>query len=163
MLYAVRKPDIAPADTPITNSGITVNAQNPSDDIHEVSGGVDSSNKQISSQHPSTTADFVIFLNGISNDDGDNFTAPITASWRTQPGSFTSFSSESGTVSFPNKYDLHYQFVKIPVTYNSSLYSESYGSYESFYLNITGATNASIGNATATELVVKGAGSPNVP
>ena len=85
LLFAVLKPAITPADTAVTNAGITVNAENPSDDIHLVSGSVDPSNKQISSAHPTTTADFVILLLGISNNNGNNFTAPISASCARSP------------------------------------------------------------------------------
>jgi hypothetical protein len=105
LVFAAQVPVEKPADTTMVNSGITVNAGDPSDDIHLVASNADPSNHQLSASHPSGTADFVIFLGGISRNDGNNFTAPITASWHTQGnGSTTAFTASTGTARFINKY-----------------------------------------------------------
>jgi hypothetical protein len=155
----VQKPSVSAPDTVVTNSGILANAQNPSDDIHQVSNKVDPCNHQDSAKYPNTTADFVIFLSGISNHDGDNFTAPITVFWKTQGnGSTNAFTSESGSITFTNKYAPHYQTIKIPVHYDPSIKGPV-----SFNLIITSVVNGSIGTSTAVEYIVNSAGSGGAP
>jgi hypothetical protein len=161
---SIERPYLAPADTPVANAGIEVNAQDPSDYIHLIyATNPDPTNHQLSPHHTQGTADFVIFLSGISNNDGDNFTAPITASWTTQGnGSTSSFVPSSGTVTFENKYVPHYVIVKVPFNFDVKLFAKKWDSYASFNFIITSATNASIGRGTATEYVIKGYNGPTL-
>jgi hypothetical protein len=155
---AVQKPSLSNPDTVVTNSGILANAQNPSDDIHQVSNKVDPCNHQDSAKYPNTTADFVIFLSGITS-GGKNFTAPVTVFWKTQGnGSTNAFTSESGSITFANRYVPHYQTIKIPVHFDPNLTGPA-----SFNLIITSVVNGSIGTSTAVEYIVNSAGSGGAP
>jgi hypothetical protein len=160
----VAKPAVVPADTAIVNAGISVNAQNPSDNVHEVAKNVDPSNHQISSTHPNTTADFVIYLSGVSSNNGNNFTAPITANYHTQSnGSTSHFTATSGSFTFANKYATQYKIISIPVQYDAGLFAEPRGSFTSFNFVIGSATNASIGVSSAIVYIVNGSGTGNAP
>jgi hypothetical protein len=157
LVFATKMPDLKSADTQVVNAGIYVNAGDPSDDVHLVSSNADPSNHELSPARAHGTADFVIFLSGISRNDGNNFTAPITAQWHTQGnGSTSSFASTTGSTTFANKYANHYQIIKVPVRFDSHLFSEKTGSFASFNFVITSATNASIRQSTATVLIVNG-------